>query len=1385
MLKATKATPARINVAQGTIVEHCCQFESDTNLNGLKVAVDLGLFLDTSTVTGKLSPAYQVNYPYTGSGTVTMTLVGTSDIWKNLQVLLTAIDSKNFVVQVKFCQLADLDQYLGNTSFDNYQYFTGQGVGGYTTVYDAIKQLSVKVTVQKPGGLDVAVCDTDWKAVAWCTDPSIYYYTDYFTTDNKSVQGWVSGEDLTVSFLVSGNYISSRWYGGIIRASSNNNDAWFNDLRLQYGELNEFVSLVDLNFDTTYLTASQSLLGDQLGNYYGTFTIDKDYFVDGESYHVFVIYEEEGVLKSCLAPIIQEQINNTLPELDFDTTNTIEVVDNPDLGVIPTSCIQNVAPCQELEVCTTIDIPSFDAALTAAGLPYTLHELRGGSLTGQQAEVTIYGTEYLQVDSPNIFGDTILSSTYTENVSWLICGGFTIPESWAGTTKYIFIKLKLALPGGEYYEIIFPFTLSVVDWSTTLVETATPPQFICEDAEDEVFCFDGVDSDLNFIAKYNGELVSDTDFATADPDFTGGDACLTVDYTKIEFEREYCFCLIAQGATSDSPSPGTCDCGDVEFSFTLYSEGGQTLMKYEVDLSTIIPIPTGSKIIVTTSILPGFFEYEDTDTFTLYFKPPLKSGETITVNVLTVGGCAYLVTAEIPLDGGTVIVNACPTDSGGGVKSVPCDADPSLLITCGGGDTWEANLVDGGGTVTLFEYTFDFTSFTDYTVPVSFGSETEIYVHAIIDFGGTCGIKELWAHATAAECGECYDDLPPINSCPSFLDITQDWDEVTDLLTLIDTNDSASCASPVDSGIEYSYDGVTYEPYTEPISTMGYDVVYYQWYYACDSCADVVASMWTRPDDGCCDPSAEVNICELLNTLTLSPPPFGAKFVYLDTDNQCYIGEFNLCVYLNDLDTDTPVSLDGLYFAYVDSEGNCFKADISSFIGGGSQAALQMQDEGSNLGTAGTVTEVNYVGAGVTATRVSNKITVTIPDWQSKIQWKDQGTNLGASGTVTTVDFLGTFVEASRVSNTVFVDLGPYETWDDTGSISHVATQLTWFYYIADPTPAAATSFFLPAAAANGSLVYIKKITNSAQPINVIPDGTDNLEGSNSNFQITAYNQVICLKSDLDNNTGWHIVSDYNPSLVNYTDEQAQDAVGTILVDTNDIDLAYNDGTPSITATILKTVISSKTAVTAVGTDYVLIADTSDSDNLKKTLISDFANATHTGEVTGSGALTLDKTAISNRSAVTPDGADYILIGDSSDSNNLKKVLISDLPSGSSVGAFEFIIQTTSPGTQFPTGIAGRIRAPFALTITKVSLFSDQTTSTVLDLWVDIYANYPPTVADTITAAAKPTLSSAIKNEDSTLTGWTTSVASGSIIMINVDSNTDSEQLTLVIEYSI
>lgn len=103
-------------------------------------------------------------------------------------------------------------------------------------------------------------------------------------------------------------------------------------------------------------------------------------------------------------------------------------------------------------------------------------------------------------------------------------------------------------------------------------------------------------------------------------------------------------------------------------------------------------------------------------------------------------------------------------------------------------------------------------------------------------------------------------------------------------------------------------------------------------------------------------------------------------------------------------------------------------------------------------------------------------------------------------------------------------------------------------------------------------------------------------------------------------------------------------------------------------------------------------------------------------------------------------------------------------------------------GSAITTGVKGYIEVPYACTINRVTLLADVSGSAVVDIWKDTYANYPPTVADTITASAKPTISSATKSQDSTLTGWTTSVSAGDVLGFNIDSASTITRLHLILK---
>jgi hypothetical protein len=122
----------------------------------------------------------------------------------------------------------------------------------------------------------------------------------------------------------------------------------------------------------------------------------------------------------------------------------------------------------------------------------------------------------------------------------------------------------------------------------------------------------------------------------------------------------------------------------------------------------------------------------------------------------------------------------------------------------------------------------------------------------------------------------------------------------------------------------------------------------------------------------------------------------------------------------------------------------------------------------------------------------------------------------------------------------------------------------------------------------------------------------------------------------------------------------------------------------------------------------------------------------------------------------------------------LSKLAVTTLATGNAIN-----IVLDGGGSALTTGVKLDVLVPFACTITQATVLADQSGSIVIDIWKDTYANYPPTVADTITASAKPTLSSAIKAQDSTLTGWTTSIAAGDTLRINIDSITTCTRVTL------
>jgi hypothetical protein len=120
-------------------------------------------------------------------------------------------------------------------------------------------------------------------------------------------------------------------------------------------------------------------------------------------------------------------------------------------------------------------------------------------------------------------------------------------------------------------------------------------------------------------------------------------------------------------------------------------------------------------------------------------------------------------------------------------------------------------------------------------------------------------------------------------------------------------------------------------------------------------------------------------------------------------------------------------------------------------------------------------------------------------------------------------------------------------------------------------------------------------------------------------------------------------------------------------------------------------------------------------------------------------------------------------------------------------------IQTASVGITIDggaeaitTGVKGYIEVPYAGTITAWTLLGDVSGAIKIDVWKDVYANFPPDDSVSITNAHEPEITaSGVKAQDTSLGDWTsTAITAGDIIGFNVDSCTSIKRAHLILKIS-
>ena len=145
-----------------------------------------------------------------------------------------------------------------------------------------------------------------------------------------------------------------------------------------------------------------------------------------------------------------------------------------------------------------------------------------------------------------------------------------------------------------------------------------------------------------------------------------------------------------------------------------------------------------------------------------------------------------------------------------------------------------------------------------------------------------------------------------------------------------------------------------------------------------------------------------------------------------------------------------------------------------------------------------------------------------------------------------------------------------------------------------------------------------------------------------------------------------------------------------------------------------------------------------------------------TGQGAGTGAISLDLNGVN-----LPDGTTRQCLDNS---GFIRTSCLDNSMKTSSVG-FEFF---ASSGT-IQAGWQAMAILPFPATITAARARCTPSGDAVADVWS---SSVVPTDANSITGAAPITISSGTLSDDTTLTGWSTSIPSGNTLIVNIDSAT-------------
>lgn len=667
---------------------------SDVSLIGQTIIVDPALWLQIAPETAGTKPAnnyFTTLYP-SGAGNIDMQFFG-DEQKQNFRVNLKNTNAFKFTLTIWFVLRADGQNWNSQSVINTTQSF--ENAGGIYSSGDRF--FAARVYANDAS----AVFSMSMSARHWCENDKFEFQS--FNGVSINDFEFNPNSDLTIDFSIDTDTfdnINSGYTVGIYRTDNISNAGVFtDDNELHLGYVAGLGNISSNDFPITAFKDVVPIVEYDIGLYRGRVVIDAGHFDENGRYVIYVVYRLNGEYYSCRTRVLSPVGTASFGDVTcYASINGVQY---------NTCCLLNVPPHVNLTVCNQMDAVSYNASLFTNG--------QSGSYDDNLLNVRAW-----LMDVPPLTTTPLITGTnYEPDENG--CVTIKVKPEWTGTEKYLVFNYSFEVDGEpQIIQSYFKFTVSDddgINMDSLVDANGDPVTFTCDDNGQLTACFSTVDSNHIFIAELVLNDVPVDAILSADANFAGGDACVTVDVDALDYGLVHCLNLAAIPTTIPIQPPNViCNCTGFDITArqrVIINNGTNATISLYMSSAYFVANPAASVIVTAyhaggNDVIPLDVSVLNAGNVVLNnFIVPSDSviGVAYEIDIVLADGCTYFQTFQIQTSGNvgsqtadlTTVFDACDN-----IPTVPppCNNYASVSAYCDtetGGIEPEFDLITTGG----------------------------------------------------------------------------------------------------------------------------------------------------------------------------------------------------------------------------------------------------------------------------------------------------------------------------------------------------------------------------------------------------------------------------------------------------------------------------------------------------------------------------------------------------------------------------------------------------------------------------------------------------------------------------------------------------------------